>query len=1341
MKQHLAFFDPKSWMGSSSESLGNISEESRRLLESHNRVDVPKAKLMDEQLNQLQEEQEVISAAVDQVKELQSQITLDNRRSTESMASWRERVETSADYENLAILLENLAKNKNVNYPWTNDSWKWSSKETSLALWSAKVFQELLNANSLRKMVDICSNHKWALSRQEAEQLKTELGINSKAKDIQSFYQSYQEYKKNNTEYQHLKGLMSFFLENWIDSADKLAESLSNRSRGITSSEISNMWRRLFREVKGRRTYFDAYEWKEVNRKPSDWKQKASFEIIRSRLEEESSKDMLQSEKMLALLWDFNFDGEVNRWDTGYKTGSQFADVFRMVVATFPREKPWFNSDTAVKNLVDYAKKSWVDLPNDIASVDELYQWMTARKPLKAGYENTVRLQNFIKNLPIDLWDVLKNGADAWRESLNGIVAAAWIEQANEKLVSEAAIQKVKETIDANKQALQEAFPDENVRRNFTQQLMAQLPWMLIEQAMNQKSGLALWTEIPLDQLIKWSSIGLGIWVDAEGKPSFGLFFGWDYKKKEWIVDSSIAVDVWANVKVENISDLKWLFFVNLATISVETWFDLNEEKRNETLDATGLQRFSIWWNVGLGLLAWVPQVARWVSAWYENNELAGIESQAENIRNVVSRHAETWLDLLRFDSGDKKEYFKSLLKQSFKGASAESINKAADNIYSVIEHFVGELNENTSEDAIKTYARVISDVFTEQWRNAAIQWKANNKIKLTWWKIWVEFFNLKPAYTLVAKFTRYCNERTEENKNSQIRRIDAAVNGTWNRQLELWESWELWADDVQRINGILVRYWAKENALSYIPWDGKKPGRIQVPASLAWAWINVNVSQSLNKYVQSVDGWAYYSFPANTIYRIFQETGWNEKSMTLNIGAAVTNTELDVSISDKQGMDALIWTEELMWETRLEFTDQSSFVEVDKELDYKVNILNELFTSDVMEGLKRIDSKNRKRFSQFMKNKREAGADFQQTINALVACLNDKKFNAIKEKLQSSDVSNVEKQLIVDRVMAISAEANVHNKYWLEAVVNGNKEVRWRWEYYKKETMVWPNGRPIFSEINVDRSALVKEIEATGTEYKPELQANLLWATAFYHKNNTEKGLALTWLWTTNVLWGKMLEITWEDKTKVKDWFLGEWEDPHHSWALEKGKSPEEWNNLNNWVSNYIKNMVGEFKTDAWLSVLTEAQLKDLLKWEEVELNLDNSQEIVKVRLDVRYVFYLMWECANESVGMQLGKLQVMRQQEVQDYRAWQLWLNDQDWSSRINVTKKDTNVGVSFTVGKRWQEEELADTDPRTTEVPNSTPGATPDNPEKPQDPTPPPVAPENPGGGNETTWGGRD
>ncbi len=81
------------------------------------------------------------------------------------------------------------------------------------------------------------------------------------------------------------------------------------------------------------------------------------------------------------------------------------------------------------------------------------------------------------------------------------------------------------------------------------------------------------------------------------------------------------------------------------------------------------------------------------------------------------------------------------------------------------------------------------------------------------------------------------------------------------------------------------------------------------------------------------------------------------------------------------------------------------------------------------------------------------------------------------------------------------------------------------------------------------------------------------------------------------------------------------------------------------------------------------------MLKWEEIEL--DNSSEKIKIKLDVDYVFYLMWECANESVGMRLWNLHVLHQ--VDDARQWELYF----WEVNESGVVKDQQLGIEVGIG----------------------------------------------------------
>jgi hypothetical protein len=235
---------------------------------------------------------------------------------------------------------------------------------------------------------------------------------------------------------------------------------------------------------------------------------------------------------------------------------------------------------------------------------------------------------------------------------------------------------------------------------------------------------------------------------------------------------------------------------------------------------------------------------------------------------------------------------------------------------------------------------------------------------------------------------------------------------------------------------------------------------------------------------------------------------------------------------------------------------------------------------------------------------------------------------------------------------------------------------------------MKGPNWQSIFDKLSVNRDEFIKTLNG---KYGLEPRQNLLWATAFYNKNNTAeaKWLALTWLGVTNILWGTTQELTWADKQKAEAWFLG-WNNEKGEnipWVLSLKKSPMEWNNLKRAV---------ELKV--WKELSNE-NLSDLLKkWEIV---LDNWQKKTKIKLDVKYVFYLMWECANESVGIEMWKIQVQEEHEVDDYRQWALYLNNSDGTSTVNVARTDRAVGVAVNLWSDWGgNEEESYTKPGTTD-----------------------------------------
>ena len=1215
------------------------------------------------------EERAVIERTQEELQRVQDAV-VDPRRNNEALASWVEKADQATDKE-LAKQLKQLAKNKKIDFPWTDNEWKCSRAEKKLATSSAKVFQQLLEKWKLQDMINRCKSQQWDLTKEVAEQWGKDFWINSKAKDILNFYKAFKEYQNPQSEYQHLKNLMGFFCENDFENIGGVREALVTRSKKISKSDIDRWSRVLYQEGwvmdeswNRRYVIIDNSTGEEIDSKPKDWRKRASFEIIKNRLKEGE----ISTDKMLTLLWDFNLDGEVNSWDVGYKTWSQFIDVFRRTVATKNLEDSTFDANKAVENLVKYANKFGLDIGN-VKSVKQLYEWMTVDKK---WYENTITLQNFLKNLSIELWDVLENWENAWQQSLDRMVSTIWLEKKEEEVAKKAAEEKAKEIVLAWEARLKEVIKDDRERANITQQLLTQLPAMLVDKAMWEKNNwLGVGYGMPLDQIIKWMSAGFNVWIGTDWKPKFWLFVWWDRK-----FDLSKTTDLRTAVS----AGTKLLFVPCMAT-SIELGQDVNKWSRDNSLDAKGEHRIVLWWNVTA--VPWIFSYG--FSAGYENDKQRGIEKQAENINKVMKNQAKGRIESLK-GAEKKEDALRKALRAEFPKTSDEELNAATRNLLSIIQQF--KIDEKTTAQDVDIYAQIVADVYSEQWRNEKLSWIADNKRKISGWKVWIQFIAwCVPVLTLVARFTNNRDARTNETEHSRIARIDAQVNGMGNGKDILGNSKEVWADKVDQINKVLERYGAKW-FLVYIEWTDWKPGRIKVPASLFDViWINIRVSNTLEWCVKKEsDG---YSFPANATYRLLQETGGNQRSLTLNIGSD-KNEQTD--ITNLQWLAKLEGSNELMWGKKLEYESEYHGA---WKVEYNPEFLSEMLW-ELETWLREIDATDRRKFSEFMRTKRDALANFQKIVNNLVDVLSNSRFNNKYKTLvdwlnkkAEEGVSDEDKQVMIDRIVSISAyDARVHmDKQKLNNVISS------RGNAYKE--LVGPNAQAIFKYLNEEdyRGAVVNKL----TKFTSEPNYNILWATAFYNRRiGDARWLWITWLWATSVLWWVTEELKGGDRELAKNWFLW-WE-----WVLNSEKSPMEWKNLNKWVSSYIENKIWKFKTDAWECILTNDNLKNILNWWEIEIALDNSQKMVKVKLDVKYVFYLMWECANESVGMELGTLQVKEQQEVDDYRKWELYLNNGDGSNSVNVSNDQLSVGISIGWWKKKKKEDKPSTKPGEEEEP---------------------------------------
>ena len=133
----------------------------------------------------------------------------------------------------------------------------------------------------------------------------------------------------------------------------------------------------------------------------------------------------------------------------------------------------------------------------------------------------------------------------------------------------------------------------------------------------------------------------------------------------------------------------------------------------------------------------------------------------------------------------------------------------------------------------------------------------------------------------------------------------------------------------------------------------------------------------------------------------------------------------------------------------------------------------------------------------------------------------------------------------------------------------------------------------------------------------------------------------SMTDIWSTDYLW-KLLPITdnLEGEKGVIEWFI---------------------NNLKK--TDVHKNILKKFIWKKTNLEITDEQLYELLRWNEI--NIDNSSKKIKINVD--YVFYLLWECANESIWIKLWDIEI----------SW--WWQDWNWDNVI-IDAETSYQGISW-------------------------------------------------------------
>jgi hypothetical protein len=263
---------------------------------------------------------------------------------------------------------------------------------------------------------------------------------------------------------------------------------------------------------------------------------------------------------------------------------------------------------------------------------------------------------------------------------------------------------------------------------------------------------------------------------------------------------------------------------------------------------------------------------------------------------------------------------------------------------------------------------------------------------------------------------------------------------------------------------------------------------------------------------------------------------------------------------------------------------------------------------------------------------------------------LNPDLFGDLRQKMGDENISSYDKVMIVDRFKWIfSYHPTLSDwindwEFLQDLVYNQN-----RGNYYMG--MFWYDKITKFPlKDDSYRRGIVDSLKNEDKLSKP-IEKNLFWMTAFYRHDNTQwKWYSMTQMWSTNVLGGHMEKIVKSDLESTQNWFL---------------------NNLDK--SGPHKNILKEtLQKQIWISglELNNNQLKQLLSWNHIDINDWKT----RIKLDLDYVFYLLWECANESIGVDLKSITVMERIITDDEEVTPNPVEDQEeinegWRWKVTV------------------------------------------------------------------------
>ena len=693
------------------------------------------------------------------------------------------------------------------------------------------------------------------------------------------------------------------------------------------------------------------------------------------------------------------------------------------------------------------------------------------------------------------------------------------------------------------------------------------------------------------------------------------------------------------------------------------------------------------WWSDFLSRLCGHFSAAAELSLWVKINYKKGIEVKSNRFWNVLQEQifkdpdfsSKEWFIKKAKESVDKAlqstEKSDKNLKKFIKN-NKEAILSCIDNV-SALMNSLWAFDSTKKQEHKQILLNSIMKWIVEEVKNQNL-WELNGKTHLTrqwvFGQIWASF---NPATHEFWWFWSVWWETTISSWNmlylpdkEKYEYMDAALK-SWKSIRPLGE-W-IKTNNIENMKNTIAQA-LSENSIPNIKveWNDKSQIEISVTDAVLWKYGKKNIYELFNIYVNpdkkdnvaiSEDGKTLTIWGNNlenfsvATRRYFDDFAVYLMIWWKWIDGCANNKINDDTISEYN----TAWhAEQVPWFKFKEYSDE--YRETPYPLDnlfesYKE--LNSIF-NDIEKKLSKMDDREftNGRYGAFMNAAATEGIDdildnldyeeaFKNLKTLLEGKLKDTCFDWLRWKL--SNATDQEKAMIIDRFKAIfSYNDQLTNAKSL------NLQLQRRWNWYKE--LYWYDKSEIFPLTSGDYREAVRQKLNEKWSFTREPNPNLVGMTAFYRlwKNDAWRSYMMTELWWTNVLWWETIAITdTGDLERAQDWFT---------------------NNLDkSWVHKDLLIASLSTKLKSILNVeelaIPSEDLKPLLKWEYIDIW--NK----KVKINTKYVFYLLWECGNESIWVELWditvKTKVERHEDEKD-NVLEVWA---DWQTLTKTESLEQN------------------------------------------------------------------